>query len=466
MRERTKTTIDWMTFSIYLALVDIGCLMIYNVGYMDGYSTDMSEFFQTLVGKQTIWIGISLVVLLVTLVIDEKFWRTFAYLAYIVSNIGLILVLVFGKTIKGATSWFDIAGFTLQPSEFAKVGTCLAVAAFLSTYSTNMRHLRSQVIAVSILLIPMILILLQPDAGSALVFLSFFIVFYREGFSANFLAVCIGAASLLILGLVNNTFHIMTWLFLISSVVLMLSLKKRWPWALGIILLAIACYAGIQQELTWQVSLPAVAILVALSVIQYRNRKDRVVVLLWMGLVVSFGLTFLANFGFNNVLGKHQQERIKVWLKPSECDAHGAAYNLVQSKIAIGSGGLYGKGFLGGNLTQGNFVPEQSTDFIFCTVGEEQGFIGSFSVIVLFLLLMLRLINIAERQRTAFARNYGYGLAGIIFIHVLINIGMTMGVMPIIGIPLPFISKGGSSLLGFTIMIGIMLKMDSSRFVG
>ena len=184
MRERTKTTIDWMTFSIYLALIGIGCLMIYTAGYMDGYSTDMSEFFQTLVGKQTIWIGISLVVLLVTLVIDEKFWRTFAYLACIVSNIGLILVLVFGKTIKGATSWFDIAGFTLQPSEFAKVGTCLAVAAFLSTYSTNMRHLRSQVIAVNILLIPMILILLQPDAGSALVFLSFFIVFYL--FSALF----------------------------------------------------------------------------------------------------------------------------------------------------------------------------------------------------------------------------------------------------------------------------------------
>ena len=455
-----------MTFSIYLGLIGIGWLMIYTAGYGDGYSSDMSVFLKTQVGKQTIWIGISLVVLLITLAIDEKFWRTFAYLAYIVSMVGLALVLIFGKTIKGATSWFQVAGFTLQPSEFAKVGTCLAVAAFLSTYSTDLRQFRSQVTAVGILIVPMALILLQPDAGSALVFLSFFIVYYRQGFSANFLGLCLGAATLLIVGLVNPTTHVMTWLVLICSVVLMSDLKKKWPWALGIILVAIGCYAGIQQGLTWQVLLPAVAVLLPLSVIQYRNRKDRTVTLLWVGLVISAALTFVANFGFNNALGTHQQERIKVWLKPSECDPHGAAYNLVQSKIAIGSGGLYGKGFLGGNLTQGNFVPEQSTDFIFCCVGEEQGFIGSFSVIVLFLLLMLRLVNIAERQRTAFARHYAYGLAGIIFIHVLINIGMTMGVMPIIGIPLPFISKGGSSLLGFTIMIGIMMKMDSARFVG
>ena len=466
MRARTKTTIDWMTFSIYLSLVGIGWLMIYTAGYGEGYSSDLSLFFRTQAGKQTLWIGFSLIILLVTLTIDEKFWRTFAYLVYILTILGLVLVLLFGKTIKGATSWFDIAGFTLQPSEFAKIGTSLAVAAFLSTFSTNMRELKSQATAIGILLIPMILILLQPDAGSALVFLSFFVVFYREGFSASFLAVCIGAATLLLLGLVNETAHIMAWLVLISAVVLMLGMKKKWPWAAGILLLALATYAGIQQGLTWQVLLIALAIFLPLSIIQYSNRKDRVVALLWIGLTLAGGLTFLANLGFNNFLGKHQQERIKVWLKPSECDPHGAAYNLVQSKIAIGSGGVYGKGFLEGNLTHGNFVPEQITDFIFCTVGEEQGFIGSFSVIVLFLLLMLRLVNVAERQRTAFARNYAYCVAGIIFIHVLINIGMTMGVMPIIGIPLPFISKGGSSLLGFTIMIGILLKMDSARFVG
>jgi rod shape determining protein RodA len=466
MRARTKTTIDWMTFSIYLGLTGIGWLMIYTVGYGDGYSTDMSEFFKTTVGKQTIWIGISLVVLLVTLVIDEKFWRTFAYLSYIVSMLGLALVLVFGKTIKGATSWFNIAGFTLQPSEFAKVGTCLAVAAFLSTYSTNLREFRSQVTAVGILAVPMFLILLQPDAGSALVFLSFFIVYYREGFSANFLALSLGAATLLLLGLVNNTAVILTWLVLISAVVLVTDLKKKWPWIIGIIIITLGCYGGIQQGLTWQVLLGAVAIFIPLSVIQYRKRKERVVTLLWLGLLVSAALTFAANLGYNKLLGKHQQERINVWLKFSECDPQGAGYNLVQSKRAIGSGRLYGKGFTEGNMTQGRFVPEQSTDFIFCAVGEEQGFIGSFGVIILFLLLLLRLVNIAERQRTAFARNYAYGLAGIIFIHVLINIGMTMGVMPIIGIPLPFISKGGSSLLGFTIMLGIMMKMDSTRFVG
>jgi rod shape determining protein RodA len=466
MRARTRTTIDWMTFSIYLGLTGIGWLMIYTVGYDDGYSTDMSEFFKTAVGKQTIWIGVSFAVLLVTLIIDEKFWRTFAYLAYMVSMLGLALVLVFGKTIKGATSWFNIAGFTLQPSEFAKVGTCLAVAAFLNTYSTNLKQFRSQFIAVGIIAIPILLILLQPDAGSALVFLSFFIVYYREGFSASFLALCIGAVTLLLLGLVNNTAVILTWLVLISAVVLVTDLKKRWPWIIGIIVIALGCYGGIQQGLTWQVLLGAVAIFIPLSVVQYRNRKNWMVTLLWLGLIVSGALTLTANFGYNNLLGNHQQERIKVWLKFSECDPLGAGYNLVQSKRAIGSGRLYGKGFTDGNLTQGHFVPEQSTDFIFCAVGEEQGFIGSFGVIVLFLLLLLRLVTIAERQRTGFARNYAYGLAGIIFIHVLINIGMTMGVMPIIGIPLPFISKGGSSLLGFTIMLGIMMKMDSTRFVG
>ena len=280
------------------------------------------------------------------------------------------------------------------------------------------------------------------------------------------MALSIGAATLLLLGFVNNPLVILTWLVLISAVVLITDLKKKWPWIIGVIVIALGCYGGIQQGLTWQVLLGAAAIFIPLSVIQYRNRKDRVVMFLWLGLMVSMALTSAANWGYNNLLGNHQQERIKVWLKFSESDPLGAGYNLVQSKRAIGSGRLYGKGFTEGNLTQGRFVPEQTTDFIFCAVGEEQGFIGSFGVIVLFLLLLLRIVTVAERQRTAFARNYAYGVAGIIFIHVLINIGMTMGVMPIIGIPLPFISKGGSSLLGFTIMLGIMMKMDSTRFVG
>jgi len=466
MRARTNTPIDWMTFSIYLGLVCIGWLMIYTVGYGEGYSSDMTEFFKTPVGKQTIWIGISLMVFLVTQVIDEKFWRTFAYLAYIATMLLLLFVLPFGKTIKGATSWFQVAGFTLQPSEFAKVGTCLAVAAFLSTYSTNLRQIKSQITAIGLIVIPIVLILMQPDAGSALVFLSFFIVFFRQGFSANFLIVSIAAATLLVLGLVNETAHIMTWLALLGSGILMMTLKKKWPWGLALIALVFGAYGAIQQGLTWQVLLGVLILLIPLSYVQYKNRRQRDVSLIWIGLIMAGALTFAANFGFNNFLSSHQQERIKVWLKPSECDPHGAAYNLFQSQIAIGSGGFYGKGFVSGNMTQGNFVPEQITDFIFCAIGEEQGFIGSLSVILLFLLFMLRIVTIAERQKHDFGRNYGYAVAGILFIHVLVNIGMTMGVMPIIGIPLPFISKGGSSLLGFTIMLGILLKIDSERFVG
>ena len=463
MSSRTKITIDWMTFSIYLGLIGIGWLMLYTVGYGDGYSTDLTDFMRTTVGKQTIWIGISLSVFLVMLLIDEKFWRTFAYLIYVFTMLLLLLLLPFGKTVKGATSWFEIAGFTIQPSEFAKVGTCLAISAFLSTYSTNLKYFRSQLIAVGLIGLPMLLILLQPDAGSALVCLSFFIVFFREGFSGNFLAVCIGCGTLLILGLVNDPMHILTILSLIGAGVLILNLKTKWPWILSILALSGLSYLGIQQSIGWYVLGACLLFLGGVSFVQYRNRRSREVTLIWLGLLVAGILTSAANFGFNNFLGSHQQDRIKVWLAPDEVDPYGAAYNLVQSKKAIGSGGLYGKGFLLGHMTQGNFVPEQSTDFIFCTIGEEQGFVGSLSVIVLFLLLLLRLIVLAERQRIAFARNFCYCVASIIFIHIIVNIGMTMGLMPIIGIPLPFISKGGSALLGFTIMLGIIVKMDSNR---
>jgi rod shape determining protein RodA len=303
---------------------------------------------------------------------------------------------------------------------------------------------------------------LQPDAGSALVFFGFFILLFRAGFPVNFFIVSLIGATLLTLGLVNPPEQIMLWLFILALLILVLNLKNK-LWLLGILALAGGSYYFIKQGLTNIAIMTNLSIFILFGGYQWYQKQQRTVSLLLFGLIASGILVFASNFAFNQLDG-HQQERIKVWLKPEECDPQGAAYNLVQSKMAIGSGGWTGKGFTKGNLTQGNFVPEQVTDFIFSTAGEEQGFVGSFAIIALFWLLLMRIIFIAERQRNEFSKYYAYGVAGILFIHVLINIGMTMGLMPIIGIPLPFISKGGSSLLGFTLLLSVLLKLDSQRY--
>jgi rod shape determining protein RodA len=455
-------SIDWMTFSVYLGLIAVGWMMIFTVGYGKGYPTDFSGFMGTSIGKQSIWILISITVFLLIQLIEWKVWRTFASLIYIISMLGLILVLIFGTTIKGATSWFQFGSFSLQPSEFAKFGTCVALAGYLSTYGVTMRDLKAQIAAIGIFAIPMGLILMQPDAGSALVFLGFFVLLFRAGFPSNFFVISIIAGTLLTLGLVNPPKQIMLWLLIISSLILVSNFKNK-LWLVGIMTLAGGSYYFIKEGLTDIALIANLLIFIVLAGYQWYQKKQRTVALLLSGLIAGGVLVFASNFAFNK-LDDHQQERIKVWLKPEDCDPQGAAYNLVQSKMAIGSGGLTGKGFTKGNLTQGNFVPEQVTDFIFSTAGEEQGFVGSFAIIALFWLLLMRIVFIAERQRSEFSKYYAYGVAGIIFIHVLINIGMTMGLMPIIGIPLPFISKGGSSLLGFTLLLAVLLKLDTQRY--
>lgn len=462
-RREAGRTIDWMTFSVYLGLISVGWMMVFTVGYGNGYPTTFSGFMGTAIGKQTIWILISIAVFFLTFLIEWRAWRIFAGLIYFISLVGLVLVLFLGATIKGATSWFQFGGFSVQPSEFAKFGTCIALAGYLSTYGVSLRNFKSQITAIGIFAVPMVLILLQPDAGSALVFLGFFILLYRAGFPANFFIVGLISATILTLGLVNDPLEIMLWLLVISTFILITNLKNR-LWLLFFLALAGGSYFLLKQDLT-DIALTAnISVFILFSGFQWYQKKLRTVALLLVGLIAGGILSYASNFAFNNFLGSHQQERIKVWLKPEECDPQGAAYNLVHSKMAIGSGGLDGKGFMKGNLTQGNFVPEQVTDFIFSTVGEEQGFVGSFAIIALFWLLLMRIIFIAERQRSEFSKYYAYGVAGIFFIHVLINIGMTMGVMPIIGIPLPFISKGGSSLLGFTLLLAVLLKLDSQRY--
>jgi rod shape determining protein RodA len=465
MRKRSsENNIDWVLLSVYLALVAIGWAMIYTVGYRQGYPSDLVGFLSTPVGKQLIWVGISMGVFFIAYAVDWKFWRTFANIIYSVCLFLLVAVLIFGKTVKGATSWFDFGGgASLQPSEFAKFGVCIALASYLGTYTTNLKSFKTQLNAISFFVVPMALILLQPDAGSAFVFSAFFIVLYREGFPGSIFAIGFSVATLLALGLVNKPEDIILGLSAIGSLVLIWHLQKRMYWLSAFIVLTAASVIGFQKDFKGAVILTHIGVLLGLCAFSWFRKKQNLAGIVLLCAFLGSNLAYIANFAFNNFLEAHQQERIKVWLKPSECDPQGAAYNLVHSKMAIGSGGMWGKGFLEGNLTQGNFVPEQITDFIFCAIGEEQGFVGSFIIIALFLALIGRIIYIGERQRSDFSRLYAYGVASVIFIHFFINIAMTMGLMPIIGIPLPFLSKGGSSLLGFTLMIAVLLKIDANR---
>lgn len=461
------SSVDWATFSIYLALIAVGWLMVLAVDYADLSMDSMGAFLRSSPGKQILWIGISLLAFSFVMLIEWKFWQTFAYLIYTFSIVLLIAVLIFGTTIKGATSWFTLFGFSFQPSEIAKFSTCLALSSFLSSYHTDLRDFRSQFIAFALIFAPIFLIMLQPDAGSALVFLSFLLVLYRQGLSSNYYIVGIVVSTISILGLVYPPKFITLGLVLLGLLLLALNFKAKVNWFIGYIIFA----AGL---LFAQIRLPeygdyyligAFIVFALIAGMHYFQKNRRLVQLLSLTLVISCGIAFAANYFFNNLLEPHQQDRLNVWLQPSKSDPRGPLYNVLQSKMAISSGGLQGKGYLNGTMTKLNYVPEQSTDFIFCTVGEEQGFIGSFGIIVLFLLLLIRLTILAERQRNTFSQAYAYCVAGIIFIHFFINIGMTMGLMPIIGIPLPFISKGGSSLLGFTIMLAVLLKLDSNRYL-
>lgn len=456
--------IDLVTFSIYLGLVGIGWLMVYTVGYGEGYSGSIFDFFGTQAGKQTIWVGISFLVFAFIMLFDWKFWSTFAYPIYGIAIFLLVAVLIFGTKTKGATAWFSFGGFSFQPSELAKFATALAMSSFLSHYSTNLKTLKSQMIAFGILLLPMGLIMMQPDAGSTLVFLSFFIVLYREGLSPNLYIIGITSAVLLILGLIIDPVYISQALVFLAATFLFLQFKPQLYWGAGALALAAAMVYLTREESKWEALVLAVASFVVAGGALVRRRKTRLVSVLAVATMIGIGIAFASNYAFNSVLKPHQQDRINVWLRPDSCDEKGSLYNVTQSKLAISSGGLQGKGFLNGSMTKLNYVPEQSTDFIFCTIGEEQGFVGSFGTIILFLLLLIRITIIAERQRSNFSRHYAYCVGGIFFIHFFVNIGMTMGIMPIIGIPLPFISKGGSALLGFTTMIAVLMKLDSHRY--
>ncbi|MFK8007527.1 MAG: rod shape-determining protein RodA [Saprospiraceae bacterium] len=454
--------VDLQTLSYYLGLVVVGWMMIIAA---TAKGNDFGEFSSEAT-KQGFFIIVSFVLIVGVSFIEWKFWRTFSYIFYALSILSLIAVLIIGKKVSGATSWFSIGGFSLQPSEFAKFATCLAMASFLSSYNANLRIFKSQVIAFGLIAIPIILILLQPDAGSAIVFTSFLILFYRLGLSENFYIIFLTITALFIIALIYKPYYVILGFMTLGTGIFIFNIKnERQKWAIGFALLIIATILGLYffHPYYREIFVANVILIPIVAFNLWRNGKKELVKLLLP--LIIFGGTFAygANFAFNNILKPHQQSRINVWLNPSKAPSD-AIYNLRQSKLTIGSGELSGKGFLQGTRTKLDFVPVQSTDFIFCTIGEEQGFIGVFGIIVLYLLFLYRITVIAERQRSDFSRNYAYGVAGILFFHFFINIGMTMGLVMIIGIPLPFISYGGSSLLAFSLMIGVLLKLDSNRF--
>jgi len=431
-------------------------------------STGILDFSQRY-GKQLIWILTALVIAFLTQVIDSRFYSFFAYIIYGIFILFLLLVLVFGREVHGSKSWIELGFFHFQPAEFAKIGTGLALARYLSAPNRKIHSSRTIGTLALIVLVPAFLILVQPDMGSAVVFFAFILVLYREGLSGTILFIALMSAVLFILALVLDRLFIILGLILLALIALQIIERKSRYTFFALIILGslVAAGFGFKTLLNWNISVYFLIIITTLLAgllflwFGYK-KKIRDGIFVYLILTGAIAFSFSVDHVFHNVLEPHQQKRINILLG-IESDPYGSGYNVNQSKIAIGSGGFSGKGFLNGTQTKFKFVPEQSTDFIFCTVGEEWGFLGTFTIIFLFSVLLIRLIFLAERQKALFSRVYGYAVFSILFFHIGVNIGMTIGLLPVIGIPLPFLSYGGSSLWAFTLLLFILLRFDASR---
>jgi rod shape determining protein RodA len=414
--QNVVSNIDWISVIIYISLVIMGWLNIYSSSLSSNVDSNALIDFSQIYGKQLLFIFLTIPLIFVLLSVDSKFYEKFSIIIFIISLFTLIGLFAFGKTIGGQRCWYGIGGFTLQPSEFAKAATSLALAKYLSDVQVNLKEINRQFQAILIILLPVLLILPQPDPGSALIYSAFVLVLYREGLPSWFV-----------------------WTGFIAIVLFVLTLVFNNPFII-------------------------IGITVVILIINYfRSRVvDRNIILSLLLLLIVSGFSFSVNYVFENVFQQHHRDRFNIILG-KEVDLKGTGYNTAQSEIAIGSGGWVGKGYLEGTQTKGGFVPEQHTDYIFSTVGEEWGFVGSLFVIGLFVGLILRVIYLSERQKTKFSRVYGYCVAGILFIHFFVNIAMVIGIFPTIGVPLPFFSYGGSGLWGFTILLFIFLKMDANK---
>ncbi|MBQ9469426.1 MAG: rod shape-determining protein RodA [Bacteroidales bacterium] len=463
------SNLDWGTVLIYLLLVLMGWLSIYAAVYSEEHSSilDLSQRY----GKQLIWIGLAFGMGLLVLLSDNKIYSVFAYVIYGLSIVLLLSTLVFGREVNGARSWLHVGSLGIQPAEFVKFATALALAKLMGQQGFKLNTFWAYVKVGAIIALPAGIILLQNDTGSAMVLVAFVLVLYREGLPGWVLMCGVFMALLFILTLVLDIPAIATGLLLMGLLIYWFSTRRTKDavrillsaLSIGLLMYVVANIVDVEIDIDYYFTVPLVVCALMALVFSYFSRVRQA---LFVGgfVLVSMGLALSADFVFNHVLETHHQKRINDLLG-IEQDPLGWGYNVNQSKIAIGSGGLLGKGFLNGTQTKFNFVPEQSTDFIFCTVGEEWGFVGVLVVLLLFGLLLLRLIKLAERQREAFARIYGYSVVSIIFFHVAVNIGMTVGLFPVIGIPLPFFSYGGSSLWAFTLLLFIFLRLDTNRFV-
>lgn len=458
-------SIDRLTAMLYLILVCFGWLNIFaaNTDPDGGFVFDLSLEYM----KQLMWIGISFVTIGLLMLIDSKFFTAFAFIFYAITILMLILVIFWGVEVNSAHSWFRIGSFSFQPVELAKVATALTIGKILSRFQFSFTRIQDLVVLVTVWLLPVAIIILQNDMGSALVFFSLLIVFFREGMTPLILFFGIMAIVIFILTLLISNLYIE--LLLVAVFFILLFLRKQRKLALISLGIAALCYGisqlvfhltgGIDHFKAILAGMSAASLyLIAVTVLRRYKAVVSSLILFWGSLAFAYSSDYI----FEKMLSDYQKSRILVMLGLKQ-DPLGAGYNVNQSKIAIGSGGFSGKGFLQGTQTKFNFVPEQSTDFIFCTVGEEWGFLGTSAVIILFVCLLLRLVVLAERQHSAFSRVYGYAVASIFFFHLLVNIGMTIGLAPVIGIPLPFFSYGGSSLWGFSILLFIFLKLDTNR---
>jgi len=461
------TGIDKTAIILFLLLIIMGWINIYAAVFNEEH-TGILDFSQRY-GKQFIWIVAGLVLAVFLVIIDNRFYFFFSWFIYGTCMLLLILVVIFGKEINGAKSWFEFGGISLQPSELAKFGTALALASYLNTRRQDLTRLSVIVLASAIIIFPAMLTLLQPDMGSAIVYFSLFLVLFREGMSPYIFISGLLIVVLFFLTLLTNNLSVSISLVIIAIILVWFTTRK-WKLTLfgtliflliGIIVYLLDHYVikSIGDELVLFIS---VILSGAAFAFYIYNKRAMSVLIIYLFLIGSIAYVNSVDYVFNDFLKPHQKERIDILLG-FKTDFHGTGYNVNQSIISIGSGGFSGKGFLQGTQTKFKFVPKQSSDFIFCTVGEEWGFLGSGIVIGIYLFLLLRLISLAERQRSDFARIYGYCVVSILFTHIFLNIGMAIGLVPVIGIPLPFLSYGGSSLWGFTILLFIFLRLDASR---
>ncbi|MDB0613793.1 rod shape-determining protein RodA [Tenacibaculum maritimum] len=417
-RNNIFLNIDWLLVIFYFSLVGFGWLNIYAASTTEEHTTILDV--STRYGKQLIWIALSLIIIIFILFLNSKFYERFASLFYLISIISLTGLFVFGKNINGATSWYNFGGIGLQPSEFAKAFTTLALAKLLSDRQYDLKLIKNQIKAFIIIFTPAFLIALQPDMGSVLIYLAFFFVLNREGLTLNYL--------------------------LFGTTAILLFIGTIYFGALWIL---IAIYA-----------------IITLFILYAMYKDQRFLRFNWMKITATYiilgGFIISAGFAYNNIFKQHHRDRFDVLLGKKN-DTKSIGYNTHQSELTISSGGFLGKGFLQGDRTQGKFVPEQDTDYIFSTIGEEWGFIGSSAVIIIFMAFLYRIIYLSEQQTNKFGRVYGYGVASIFFFHVVVNIGMVIGLLPTVGIPLPFFSYGGSSLWGFTVLLFIFIRLDAHK---